>query len=227
MTHPAVVGGVNSRRSWREFVVEVNDGIISTAGIVEGMVAADVRDQTVMISVAIALVVGTVTTAGARYSEVAYLRDAAVTAVEEERRQLASSPEAELEELTSLYRDKGLSDDLARQVAHELTSVDALAAHVEEELDLEPEDFRSPWVGTALSAAAYAAGGLLPVIISLLVPYNRRILTTAIAVTIALVITSYVGATVGNTRPARTVLRAVTIGLATLLLAVAVGLSFE
>lgn len=226
MAHP-VGERTASRRSWREFVVEANDGIVSTAGIVEGLVAADVRDQTVLISAAVALVVGSVTTAGARYSEAAYLRDSALTAVEEERRQIDRSPEEAEAELAGIYREKGLSEGLAAQVAAELSAVDALGAHVEEELDLEPEDFRSPWVAAMLSAAAYAIGGLLPILISLVVPYHTRIVTTGVAVVVALTITSYVGATVGHTHPLRTVLRTVTIGVCTLLLAVLVGLAFE
>ncbi len=225
MTKPA--GGTASRRSWREFIVEVNDGIVSTAGIVEGLVAADVRSRTIYISAAVALVVGSVSTAGSRYTEAAYLRDAALRAVEEERRQLAQSPEAEQAELAALYEEKGLSPGLAEQVAAELMATDPLGAHMEEELDLEEDDFRPPLLAAALSAGAFALGALLPILISMAVPYDARILTTTIAVAVALVITSYVGAAIGNTHPLRTVLRTVTIGLATLGLAVLVGQSLD
>ncbi|HEX5088673.1 MAG TPA: VIT1/CCC1 transporter family protein [Nocardioides sp.] len=72
---------------------------------------------------------------------------------------------------------------------------------------------------------AYAAGAALPILISLVVPSQTRVLTTLVAVTVALVITSYVGARIGYTQPARTVLRAVTIGVSTLVLALIVGQS--
>jgi len=210
-------------RSWREFVVEVNDGIISTAGIVEGLVAADVRTHTVLISAAVALVVGSVTTGAAQFTESAYLRDAAMQAVEEERRQIALSPDAERAELAAIYVDKGLSEDLAEQVAAELMAVDPLGAHIEEELDVDEDDFRPPLIAAGLSALAYAAGAVLPILISLMVPAHSRLLTTGIAVVIALVITSYVGATIGHTSPVRTVVRTVGIGIATLVLAAGVG----
>jgi vacuolar iron transporter family protein len=214
-------------RAWRELVVEANDGIIATAGIVEGLVAADVRIRTILISAAIALVVGSVSTAGARYTEAAFQRDAALLAVSAEQEQIAREPDAELEELVEVYVAKGLSPPLARQVATELMEHDALAAHIEEELDVEEEDFLPP-VQVALGVGlAYAAGATLPILISLAVPSQTRVLTTLLAVTVALVITSYVGAKIGHTHPARTVLRAVIIGVSTLLLALAVGQTLD
>jgi VIT1/CCC1 family predicted Fe2+/Mn2+ transporter len=216
-----------SPRAWRELVIEANDGIIATAGIVEGLVAADVTSQTVLISAAIALVVGSVSTAGARYTEAAFQRDAALSAVAEERAQIDRQPEAELDELTEVYVAKGLSPELAREVATELMEHDALAAHIEEELDVEEEDFLPP-VRVALGVGlAYAAGATLPILITLALPAQTRVVTTLLAVAAALVITSYVGARIGQTHPARTVLRAVVIGVSTLLLALLVGQSLD
>jgi vacuolar iron transporter family protein len=214
-------------RTWRDLVIEANDGIIATAGIVEGLVAADVRNRTILISAAIALVVGSVSSAGARYTEAAFQRDSALSAVDQERAQLDRDPEAELDELTELYVAKGLSPDLARQVATELMDHDALAAHVEEELDVDDEDLLPPMRVALAVGLAYAVGATLPILISLLVPAQTRVITTFVAVTVALVITSYVGARIGHTHPARTVLRAVAIGVATLLLALAVGQALD
>lgn len=214
-------------RSWREFVIEANDGIIATAGIVEGLVAADVRNHTILVSAVIAMVVGSLSTGGAKYTEAAYQRDAALHAVEEERLRILADPEAERQELAALYVAKGLSPDLADRVATELMAADPLAAHVEEELDVDADDLRPPALTAALAAGAYAAGALLPLLISFLVPVNARVLTTAVAVAVALAITSYVGATIGHTHPVKTVLRTVAIGLSTLLLAVLVGQSLD
>jgi VIT1/CCC1 family predicted Fe2+/Mn2+ transporter len=147
--------------------------------------------------------------------------------VAQEKAQLDRQPETELEELVEAYVVKGLSPALARQVATELMDHDALAAHIEEELDVEDEDFLPP-VSVALGVGlAYAAGATLPILISLLVPSQTRVLTSLVAVTGALVITSYVGARIGHTHPARTVLRAVAIGVSTLLLAVVVGQALD
>jgi VIT1/CCC1 family predicted Fe2+/Mn2+ transporter len=217
---------VLSPRIWRDLVIEVNDGIIATAGIVEGLVAADVRNRTILISAAIALVVGSASSAGARYTEAAFHRDAALAAVAQEREQIERDPEAELEELVQIYVAKGLSPGLARQVATELMEHDALAAHVEEDLDVDDEDFLPAGRLSVAVGLAYAAGAALPILISLLVPAQTRVLTTLVAVTISLVITSYVGARIGHTHPARTVLRAVVVGVGTLLLALLVGQAF-
>jgi vacuolar iron transporter family protein len=226
-THHSPSGFRISPRAWRELVIEANDGIIATAGIVEGLVAADVRSSTILVSALIALVVGSVSSAGARYTEAAYQRDAALSAVAHEHAQIQREPEAELEELVEVYLAKGLSPALARQVATELMEHDALAAHIEEELDVDDEDFQPP-VRLALGVGlAYAAGATLPILISLVVPSQTRVLTTLLAVTGALVITSYVGARIGHTHPARTVLRAVAIGVSTLLLALLVGQSLD
>jgi len=221
MTSPTPVR--RSARSWRELIIEANGGIIATAGIVEGMVAADVRTQTVLISSVVALVVGSVSTAGAAFTEAAFQRDAAQEAIEHQRDLLRQDPQTELDELVEVYEEKGLSPALARAVAQELTEHDALAAHVEEELDVVEDDFDQP-AAVALSAGlAFAAGALMPILIGFLVPYNVRILTTAIAVTLALIVTSIIGARVGHTRTVPTVVRAVAIGLVTLLLAMLVG----
>lgn len=215
-----------ARRPLREFAVEANNGIISTAGIVEGMMAADVRNTTVVISAVIALVVGTVAAAAARFTDAAYQRDAALSAVADTESRLLAAPARELADLVTIYQEKGLSLALAEQVAEELSRHDALGAHVEDELDLEEEDFISPWWPAGLSAVAFAAGGVLPLVLSIFIPGNDRLLVTGAAVTLALVITSYVGARVAQTPPLRTVLRTVTIGVATLALAALVGSAF-
>jgi VIT1/CCC1 family predicted Fe2+/Mn2+ transporter len=212
-----------SPRARRELVIHANDGIISTAGIVEGLVAADVRSHTILISAVLALVVGSVSSAGARYTEAAFQRDAAMAAIDEERAQIELSPDAELEELVDVYIAKGLTPALAREVAGELMAYDALAAHVEEELDVDDEDFLQP-VQLALSVGlAHAVGSLLPILISFVLPAGTRLFTTLLAVAGALIITSYVGSRMGNTHPGRTVMRAVAIGVSSMLMALVIG----
>lgn len=227
MRLPGVEPKIVSRRPLREFVVETNDGIISTAGIVEGMLAAEARSGTVLMSAAIVLVVGSLTTAAARFNEAAYLRDAALEAVAETKLQLAADPISEQADLVDIYVAKGLSPALAAEVATELSAHDALGAHIEDELELDDDDFRSPWVAAALSGAAYVVGGLLPILLSILIPYDTRMLVTGLAVALALTLTSYVGSTLSNVGFARTALRTVGIALATLALAALVGSTFD
>ena len=100
----------------------------------------------------------------------------------------------ELAELTQLYQDKGLSPQTARQVAEELTAKDALAAHLEAELNINQDDIVSPWRAAYTSAVAFVIGGLLPVLAMIIFPAATRIAATFVAVLIALAIT---GATSG------------------------------
>ena len=107
-------------------------------------------------------------------------------------------PEAELEELTQLYRQRGLSDATARQVARELTEHDALAAHLEVELHIDQDDLVNPWHAALSSAVAFTLGALLPLLAILLPPADWRVPVTFVAVLIALAVTGTVSATLGG-----------------------------
>jgi VIT1/CCC1 family predicted Fe2+/Mn2+ transporter len=124
-------GSGPSGPSVRSLVVDTNDGIIATAGIVEGFAGAGATDSTILIAAFSAMVAGGISMGGARYAEEAAERDAEFALIDEQRRELSLSPEAERAELAALYEAKGLSPRLAAEVASELTAKDALAAHVD------------------------------------------------------------------------------------------------
>lgn len=219
--------GIVTGRPWREFVIETNDGIIASAGIVEGMLAAEARTSTVILSALLALVVGTIATVAARFSEAGFMRDAALEAVDETRTLIARAPEKEREDLVAIYVEKGLRPELAEQVATELSDQDALGAHIEDELELEEDDFRSPWLTAAISGAAFAVGASLPLALAILIPYDSRVWVTVLAVMLALLLTSAIGASLSHVSFWRTALRNVGVGLATLSLAALVGSTFD
>ena len=135
--------------------VDANDGIIATAGIVEGFVGAGARGSTIVIAAFAAMVSGGIALGGAKYSEEAAERDAERALVEEERRQLAMLPDEELAELAEHYRRRGLSPELAAQVAEELSAHDALAAHVVAEHGI---DLAAPRPGPVIVAAGIGRG---------------------------------------------------------------------
>ena len=137
----------------RSLVVDANDGIIATAGIVEGFAGAGATRSTILIAAFSAMVAGGIALAGAKYAEEAAERDAQLALIEEERQQLARAPEEETAELVALYEAKGLSPQLAREVATELTAGDPLAAHIDAEHGL------SLVAGTAGTAGLAVAGG--------------------------------------------------------------------
>ena len=145
-------------------------------------------------------------------------RDSETTLVSQERRELAETPGSEFQELVGLYQAKGLSEPTARQVATELTAHDALAAHLDAELHIDPDDLASPFQAAAASAASFTVGALLPLIAILLPPDSWRVPVTIVAVLIALGLAGAVSARIGESNVRRAVLRVVIGG--------AIGLAF-
>ena len=127
----------------------------------------------------------------------------------QEKRELADTPEAELTELTALYEAKGLSAATARTVAAELTARGALAAHLDAELHIDPDDIPSPVQAAAASALSFTSGALLPMLAILLPPAELRVPVTFAAVLIALGLTGALSARLGGSNVRRAVLRVV------------------
>jgi len=138
--------------------------------------------------------------------------------ITQEKRELASTPEAELVELTALYEAKGLSAATARTVAAELTARNALAAHLDAELHIDPADIPSPVQAAVASALSFTSGALLPVLAVLLPPAALRVPVAFAAVLAALALTGTVSARLGGSNVRRAVLRVVVGG--------ALGLAF-
>ena len=215
--------GMFDRARVRAMTVDVNDGIIATAGIVEGFSGAGAGLVTLIIAAVSAMIAGTMALAGAKYAEAAGDRDAELALMEEERRQLALSPQEEFVELVEHYRARGLSDELARQVAGELTAQDALGAHLRAEHGFSETDVTRPTPVALLAGVCFAVGSGVPLFAILIVPADTRALWTLVVVSTALVITSVIAARSGRVSVARTVGRAVGIGVTTMLLTLGVG----
>lgn len=202
----------------RSLVVDANDGIIATAGIVEGFVGAGATQTTIAVAAFSAMVAGGLSLGGAKYAEAATERDAELTLIEEERLQLAVSPEEERAELAALYELKGLSAELAREVATELTTKDALAAHVDAEHGLTLRATGRAPVVIALSAGlAFAVGSGVPLLAVLLAPDAWRAAVTFVAVIASLAATSLIAARAGGTQVGRTLTRSLLIGVTAML----------
>src|SRR5690606_591465 len=118
--------------------------------------------------------------------------------IAKERHELATMPEEELEELAGLYRQRGISPALAKQVALELTAHDALAAHAEVELGIDHEEFTSPWAAAVSSFVSFAMGSLIPLIVVLLPTGDNRVWITAASVVLGLFLTGWISAVLGG-----------------------------
>jgi VIT1/CCC1 family predicted Fe2+/Mn2+ transporter len=132
-------------------------------------------------------------------------------------------PEEEFEELAGLYEAKGLTPATARQVAHELTEHDVLAAHLSAELNIDQDDVVSPWHAAFASAIAFTIGGILPLLSILLLPAPIRIIVTFVVVLLALAITGYVAAYIGGSSRGRAMLRVVIGGALALIATFLIG----
>ena len=194
-----------ARLNWlRAGVLGANDGIVSTAGLVIG-VAAATSDRGAILTAGLAgLAAGAMSMAAGEYVSVSTQRDTERALLAKERRELAEMPEEELAELAALYEQRGLSPALAQQVAVELTEHDALAAHAEVELGIDPNELTNPWHAAWASMLAFTVGALLPLIAILLPAATGRIPLTAASVVLALALTGWISARMGGaaTRPA-------------------------
>ena len=152
------------------------------------------------------------------YVSVSSQRDSERAEIGQEKRELADTPEAELTELTALYEAKRLSAATARIVAAELTARNALSAHLDAELHIDPADIPSPVQAAAASALSFTSGALLPMLAILLPPAALRVPVTFVAVLVALALTGALSARLGGSNVRRAVLRVVVGG--------ALGLAF-
>ena len=135
-------------------------------------------------------------------------------------------PEAEERELAEIYQSRGLSSELAAQVARELTEKDALAAHAEAELQIDPDNLTSPWHAAWASFISFTVGGLLPLIAILLPPVPWRVWTCGAAVAVGLVLAGWLSARFGEARVGPAVGRNVGVGVLAMVVTYFVGKLF-
>jgi VIT1/CCC1 family predicted Fe2+/Mn2+ transporter len=206
---PHAPGTADRLNRLRAGVLGANDGIVSVAAVVVGVAGATTSLPAIIAAGSAALVGGAISMALGEYVSVSSSRDTTRALIEKERHELATMPEQELAELAELYRAKGLSETTARTVAEELTAHDALAAHLEVELNIDEDDIVSPWAAAAASALAFLIGAVLPMVAILLPPEPARIPDCFAAVLDALVLTGTISARIGGTHPLRATLRVV------------------
>ena len=188
-----------NRIGWlRAAVLGANDGIVSTASLIAGVASAGMAAGDVLIAGVAAAVAGALSMAAGEYVSVSSQADTEKADLERERGELARKPEAEHEELAGIYRERGLSDDLARQVATELMASDALRAHARDELGISDVVSARPVLAALSSAAAFTAGAALPLAAVLVSPEGMIVLLTTIASVIALGILGAISAHTGG-----------------------------
>lgn len=215
---------VAERLNWlRAGVLGANDGIVSVAAVVVGVAGATTANAPILTAGAAAVIGGAISMALGEYVSVASAADSQRALIEKERAELHETPEAELEELAGLYEAKGLSAATAAVVAQELTDHDVLRAHLDAELNLDPDEVLSPWHAAFASAVAFLSGAILPFATAVFLPSAYKIPVTFIAVLFALAVTGALGAKLGGAPALRPTLRILSGGAAALLITFAIG----
>jgi len=196
------------RIGWlRAAVLGANDGIVSTASLIVGVAAAASDKGPVLIAGTAGLVAGAMSMAAGEYVSVSSQADTEAADLAREKGELASVPELELQELTGIYRQRGLNDDLARQVAEALTAHDVLGAHARDELGLAEMHRARPVQAALTSAATFAVGAALPLGAALILPLGQLALGVSLAALCFLMLLGAVGAAAGGAPVIKGVLR--------------------
>ena len=202
------------RIGWlRAAVLGANDGILSTSSLVVGVAAAGSGRTEVLVAGLAGLVAGAMSMAAGEYVSVSSQTDAENADLAKERKELAEMPEAELEELTRIYQERGLTRDLAQHVAVQLTAHDALGAHARDELGISETVTSHPVQAAVVSALTFAAGAVVPLIVALLAPPAQIVVFVVVATLLALAVLGGLGASAGGAGILRGALRVVLWGV--------------
>ncbi|CAH0159731.1 MULTISPECIES: VIT family protein [Stenotrophomonas] len=212
------------RVGWlRAAVLGANDGIVSVAGLVVGVAASGASASTILATGVAGTVAGAMSMAAGEYVSVQTQADTENADLAMEKRELHEDPHSELDELTAIYRHRGLEPALARQVAEQLTAHDALGAHARDELGITEELRARPLQAALASAGAFTCGAALPVLTALLAPVQNVATATTVSTLAGLCLTGAMAARAGGASPTRGALRVMFWGALAMAAAAAVG----
>ncbi|QXT38649.1 VIT1/CCC1 transporter family protein [Gymnodinialimonas ceratoperidinii] len=215
---------LSGRSGWlRAAVMGANDGILSTASLIAGVAAGSSNHATIILAGFAGLVAGALSMAAGEYVSVSSQADAERADMERERDELENNPEAELAELTAIYVERGLAPDLAERVAIDLTEVDALTAHLRDEIGLTDLSPPRPVQAAVVSALTFAAGAAVPLAVSWVAPLDSVVLWVAVATLAALGSLGALGAQAGGAPQGRAALRVILWGALAMAVTTAIG----
>ena len=198
----------SQRAGWlRAAVLGADDAIVSTASLMIGVAASAASKDAILIAGVAGLVAGAMSMAVGEYVSVSSQRDAERADIELEQRELEGQPRAELEELTTIYVQRGLDQQLARRVAEQLSARDRLGAHLRDELGIDPLSLARPLQAAWISALSFASFALVPIAALLASPAGVRTPAIAALSLISLGALGALGARLGGAPMARAALR--------------------
>ncbi len=215
------------RSNWlRAAVLGANDGIISVSSLLIGVVSANSSKETIILSGVAGLVAGALSMSAGEYVSVSSQTDTENADIERERKELKEMPAEELEVLTQIYQERGLTRETAEKVAIELTKNDALEAHVRDELGINEINQAHPIQAALSSGAAFTVGSILPVLVALFAPLDGLEYWLYGFTIVFLMILGIASAKTGGSSIVKAVLRITIWGTIAMVLSAIVGYAF-
>lgn len=211
----------------RAAVLGANDGIVSTASLIIGVAAANVSQHTLLVTGVAGLVAGAMSMAAGEYISVHSQADTEKADLLREQNELETNHEAETAELAAIYQSRGLEITLANQVATQLMLHNALAAHARDELGISDVFSAKPLQAAIASAASFAVGAALPLLVLVLAPQAKVILWISITALIFLASLGLIAAKIGGANMLKAAWRVSFWGALAMLMTFGVGLMFN
>lgn len=197
-----------NRSGWlRAAVLGANDGILSTTSLAIGVAAASVTRYPIILAALAGLVAGALSMAAGEYVSVSSQYDSEVSDLEREKKELDTTPDLELKELSNIYEQRGLDKDLAMQVASQLTKHNALETHARDELGINEFTKPKPLQASLASGASFITGGILPLLVSIFSPIKYMVIYQYGFAIIFLALSGSVAAKVGGSNVQKSILR--------------------
>jgi len=197
-----------TRAGWlRAAVMGANDGIVSTASIIIGVAAAGTGQTEILLAGLAGLIAGAMSMAAGEYVSVSSQSDSENADLERERNELEANPKAELDELATIYEMRGLTPELALDVATQLTAHDALEAHARDELGITDLSKARPVQAALTSAATFTSGGVLPLLAVIYAPLGSLIWITTVISIVVLGVLGLLSAKAGGAPVVRAIAR--------------------
>ena len=198
----------SGRTGWlRAAVLGADDGLVSTAALLVGVAASGATRNAILTAGVAALSAGAMAMAIGEYVSVSAQADTETADRRREETELAADPESELSELTAIYERRGLPPELASVVAAVLQNADPLGAHLRDELGQTESAAARPIQAALASAASFAAGAIIPLLVAALAPAAGRSLIIAMVTLVALCVLGVVGAALGGAPRTRAAVR--------------------
>lgn len=216
-----------NRSGWlRAAVLGANDGILSTTSLAIGIAAASTTREPIILAALAGLVAGALSMAAGEYVSVSSQADIETADLNREKNELDTMPEVELKELAKLYIERGLDEELATQVAIQLSAHDALGAHAKDELGINEITQAKPMQAALASAASFLTGGMLPMLVSIFAPLDLMVVYQYSLSIIFLALSALIAAKAGGSSKSKAVIRICFWGTAAMAMTALVGYLF-